>query len=218
VGEHRNEAGEIDEIRHRLGFAAVDVDRVAQGLEGIEANAERQDDAKERVELGVLKAERLDEAIVTLDPEVEVFEKAERGEIQEDRDEDCAPLSSRTRPSMRQLFYRFVPDAPEFPGVVGDDQAHQPVDEGGREHERHEARLGPAVERIAGQDEPEISPTLAGAIERVIAEERDRQKIINENVRAKNHAPVPEPTAHCELKTASAVERMRISATGFQLQ
>jgi hypothetical protein len=37
-------------------------------------------------------------------------------------------------------------------------------------------------------------------------------------MRAKNHAPVPEPTARCELKTASAVERMRIIATGFQLQ
>ena len=97
VGEHRHEAGEIDEIRHRFGFAAVDVDRVAQRLEGIEADAERQDDAKERVELGVLEAERLDEAVVTLDPEVEVFKEAEGGEIQQDRDEDGALLDARAR-------------------------------------------------------------------------------------------------------------------------
>ena len=57
--EHGNEAGEIDEVRHRLGLAAINVDRVAERLEGVEADAERQDDAEEGVELRVLKPERL---------------------------------------------------------------------------------------------------------------------------------------------------------------
>src|SRR3982751_6474267 len=108
---------------------------------------------------------------------------------------------------MRQLFHGLVPDAPELPGVVRDDQAEQPVDERGGEHDRHKARLGPAIEEVAGENQPGVAPALAGAIERVIAEERDRQEVVDENVRAKNHARVPELAAHCELKTASSVER-----------
>src|SRR5204863_7024931 len=64
---------------------------------------------------------------------------------------------------------------------------HEPVDEGRREHDRHEARLGPTVKNVAGENQPRGPPALARAPKRVIAEERDRQKIINENVRAKNH-------------------------------
>ena len=51
VREHRDEAGEIDKVGHRLGFAAIDVDRVAERLKGVEADAERQHHAKERVQL-----------------------------------------------------------------------------------------------------------------------------------------------------------------------
>ena len=79
--EHGNETGKIDKIRHRLRFTAVDIDCVAERLKGIEADPEWQNDAKERVELRVLKAERLDEAVVALDPEVEVFEEPEGGEV-----------------------------------------------------------------------------------------------------------------------------------------
>ena len=63
----------------------------------------------------------------------------------------------------RQLFDRLVQNAPEPPGVVRDDQAHQPVDERGREHERHEPRLGPAVKGVAGEDEPDVAPALRRA-------------------------------------------------------
>src|SRR5437762_12080627 len=80
-----------------------------------------------------------------------------------------------------------MPDTTELPGVVRDDQTQETVDECRREHDRHEARLGPTVKNVAGEDEPRVPPALARAPKRVIAEERDRQKIINENVRAKNH-------------------------------
>ena len=40
--EHRDEAGEVDEVAQRPRVAAVDVDRVAHRLEGVEADAERQ--------------------------------------------------------------------------------------------------------------------------------------------------------------------------------
>ena len=51
VREHRNEAGEIHEVAHGAGFAAVDIDRVAHRLEGVEADAERQDDFEKGVPL-----------------------------------------------------------------------------------------------------------------------------------------------------------------------
>src|SRR4051812_29663133 len=203
VREHRDEAGKIDEVRHRFGFATVNVDRVAERLEGVEANPERKDDAKERVELRVLKTEGLDEVVVTLDPEVEVLEETKRREIQQDRNQDRALLRVSARSAARQLFHRFAPDAPELPGVVRDDQADQPIHKRRREHERHEARFGPAVKNVAGENEPGISPALARPPKRVVAEQRDRQEMVNEDVRAKNHAAVPEPTARCELKTAS---------------
>ena len=183
--KHGNEAGEINEVRHRFRFAAINIDRVAERLERVEADPEREHDAKESVELR--EAERGRERVVVLDPEVEVFEKTERREIEEDRDEDGVALGARARRAAGELGHRLMQHAPEFPGVVCDDQTHQPIDEGGREHERHEARLGPTVKGVAGQDEPEIPPALRRAREQVIAEERERQEVINKNVRAKNH-------------------------------
>ncbi len=57
--EHGNEAGEIDEIGHRFRFPAIDIDRVTERLEGVEADPEREDDAEEGVELHVGPAEAL---------------------------------------------------------------------------------------------------------------------------------------------------------------
>jgi hypothetical protein len=137
----------------------------------------------------VLEAERLDELVVALDPEIEVFEEAERGQIQQDRDQDGVTLRAGTRTAVRQRFYRLVQHRPKLPGIVCDDEAHEPIHERREEHERHEARLRPAVKGVAGQDQPEISPALRRPAQRIIAQERERQKIVNEDVRAKNHGP-----------------------------
>src|SRR6266436_4836424 len=75
--EHRNEAGEIDEVRHRLSLAAINIDRVAERLKGIETDAERQHHAEKGVELCVMKPEPFGEGVPPLDAEVEVFEKAQ---------------------------------------------------------------------------------------------------------------------------------------------
>jgi hypothetical protein len=198
VREHGDEAGEIDEVRHRFGFAAVNVDRVAQRLEGVEADPEREDDSKKGVELCLLQPERLDQPVVAFDPEVEVFEKTECGEIQDDGDQDCVALGARARAAERELFHRLMQDAPKPPGVMRDDLADQPIHERRREHERHEARLGPAVEGVARENEPEIAPAVRRAAQRIIAGQRERQEIVDENVRAKNHAGVGELSPHCE--------------------
>ena len=85
-------------------------------------------------------------------------------------------------------FYRLTPNPPDLPGVVSDDQAHQPIDERRAEHERHEPRLGPAVKCVSGNDQPGIAPALLCAKQRVINEQRERQKIVDKYVRAKYHA------------------------------
>src|SRR5205085_11052370 len=113
-------------------FAAINVDRVTERLESVEADPERQHDAEERVELR--EPERGGERVVILDPEVEVFEKAERSEIEQDRDEDGVALSARAWCAPRELGHRLVQHAPEFPGAMRDDQTHQPVDERRRKH------------------------------------------------------------------------------------
>jgi len=81
VREHRDEAGKIDEVRHRFRLAAVNIDRVAQRLEGVEADSEREHHAKEGVELGVPETERLDHLVIAFDPEVEVLEEPEGGQV-----------------------------------------------------------------------------------------------------------------------------------------
>ena len=51
-----------------------------------------------------------------------------------------------------------------------------------------EPRLGPAVKCVSGNDQPGVTPALPRAKQRVINEQRERQKIVDENVRAKYHA------------------------------
>src|SRR6266496_2289848 len=186
--EHRDEEGEIDKIGHCLGIAAIDVDGVAKRLKCVKADAERQDHAKKRVQLRALQPEVLHERVVTIDAEVEVFEKTKDNEITHDRDRDCRPSNARLALLWVDNFYRLLPDSPHLPGVMCDDQAHEPIDKRCAEHERHEPWLGPAVECVSGNDQPGVAPALPRAKQRVINEQRERQKIVDENVRAKYHA------------------------------
>ena len=123
-------------------------------------------------------------------PKLKYLKNPSDREIQDDRDQDCVALSPGSRFAPWQLFHRLVQNAPESPRVVRDDQTHQPVDERRCEHERHETRLGPAVEDVAGQDEPAVPPPLGRADERVVAQQRERQEIVDKNVRTENHAGI----------------------------
>ena len=198
--KHGNETGEIDEVCHRLGLAAIDIDGIAQRLKGVEADAERQDDAEEGVELCVVNPERFGEGVPTLDAEVEVLEESQHHQIQNDRYPNRVALGAGSRRVARQLFHRLGQNAPELPRVVRDYQTHQPVDECGCEHERHETRLGPTVEGVAGQDEPAVPPPLGRADERVVAQQRKRQEVVDKNVRTKDHASrwIARSAARCE--------------------
>ncbi len=182
VREHRDEAGEIDKVGHCLGFAPIDVDGVAERLKCVEADAERQHHAKKCVQLSARQSEALHERVVTIDPEVEVLEKTQDNEIADDRDCNCRPPDARLALLLVDNFYRLTPDSPHLPGVMRDDQTHEPVDKRCTEHERHEPRLGPAVKCVSGNDQPGVTPALPRAKQRVINEQRERQKIVDENV------------------------------------
>src|ERR1041385_782879 len=188
VREHRDEAGEIDKVRHSLGITAIDVDRVTEGLKRVEADAERQHYAKKRVQLRALQSDALQQRVVTIDAEVEVFEKTQDNEIADDRDRDCCPPHARFAVLRIDKFHWLSPDSPDLPGIVRDDQTHQPIDERCAEHERHESWLRPAVKCISSNDQPGVTPALLRAKQRVINEQRERQKIIDKYVRAKYHA------------------------------
>ena len=185
--EHRDEAGEIDKVGHRLGIAAIDVDRVAERLKCVKADAERQHHAKKRVQLRAFQPDALHQRVVSIDAEVEVLEKTQDNEIADDRDRDCRPPDARLAMLRVDNFYRLVPDSPHLPGVMRDDQAHEPIDKRCAEHQHDEPRLGPAVKCVSGNDQPGVTPALPRAKQRVINEQRERQKIVDENVRAKNH-------------------------------
>lgn len=75
--------GDIGEESHdvtcRFEFLAIDINRVAEGLEGIEGDAYRKDDSEQKTICG--DAEELAELG---DKEIVVFEDGENGEIEHD--------------------------------------------------------------------------------------------------------------------------------------
>ena len=73
---------------------------------------------------------------------------------------------------------------------MSDDQTHQPIGERGGEHQRHETWLRPAIKGVAGQNEPAVAPPLRCPGEQVVPKERNWQEVVDENVRAENHAKV----------------------------
>jgi hypothetical protein len=143
---------------------------------------------KKRVQLRALQSEALHQRVVTIDAEVEVLEKTQDNEIADDRDRDRRPPDARLALLGVDNFHGLMPDSPDLPGVVRNDQAHEPIDKRCAEHQHHEPRLGPAVKCVSGNDQPGVTPALPRAKQRVINEQRERQKIVDENVRAKYHA------------------------------
>ena len=148
VGEHRHEAGKVDEVPHRLRIATIDVDDVAERLEGVEADTERQDDPEERIPLQVRGSNRNKRAVVAVQEEVEVLEEPQHQEVRHDRHHERRLLTLRPWPCFQFQEFGF-PVPPEPPRVVGDDEAEKPVQERGPEHEKDEFRIRPAVENVA---------------------------------------------------------------------
>ena len=92
---HRLEAQEIDEALDGRRIAAIDVDDVAQRLQDVQADAERQRHAQRHIEPELGQPEPVDEAVVAVDAEVEVLEEGQQREVRADRDDQRGPLPSR---------------------------------------------------------------------------------------------------------------------------
>ncbi len=108
----------------------------------------------------VPQTQRLKCGVVSINPEVEIFKETEHRQVGYNRHGDGQPLSRRFWLSTIQRPDWLVRDSPDLPRVVRDDQAHEPVDRGRREHQQRESRLGPSVKRVTGKDQPQIAPTL----------------------------------------------------------
>ena len=108
--EHRHETGEIDEVGHRFGFAAIDIDGVTERLKRVEADAQRQHHSEESIPLRARKTQVLDKRVVTIDAEVEVFEKTEDDEIGNDRRSDRDSPGARSTMRGIDNFRRLTAD------------------------------------------------------------------------------------------------------------
>ena len=157
--EHRNVARVVDEVRHDLRIAAIDVDHVAHALERVEADAERQNHTEEPEILRLRDAQRRHRRVVVVEPEVEVLEEAEDCQVADDGDRHEQLLPRRI--CAHQTAVRVV---------------HARVEQ----HQQAEPGIRPPVEDVAEDRQREVTEFLRRGI---IPQQRQRQKEKNEEIR-----------------------------------
>ena len=185
VGQHGGEAGEIDEVLHGCGVSAIDVDDVAEGLEGVEADAEweREMDGWNPVNGEVERGAELGEGGET---EIAVFKEGESGEVARDGKGDGLFLAAGSGAELGQGRNRFL-EGPRSPSIFGDDEAEEPVDGRGSEHEEDECGFGPSVESVSCEGEPQVPLSGRLVSQEEVAEEGEREEAVDENVGTENH-------------------------------
>jgi len=97
VREERQEEAVVEERAERFAAAEVDVDRVAERLERVEADPERQDDAEHVLIHGCMQTEYPHEFDVRVRREIEVLEEGEDAEVAEDGGEERGALAELRR-------------------------------------------------------------------------------------------------------------------------
>ena len=158
--------GEVDEALGGFGVAPVDVDDVAQRLEHVEGNAQRQNDVFQGE--GV-DAQRLQHRHQHLGAEVGVLEVTQGGQVADDADAqqaegDCLLAGIDTRL---------------------DAQAEPVVPVGNGDEQQEEIRAPPGIEQVAAEHDHVRTPVLAC---QVIAEQEHRQEEEQEDVGGEDHA------------------------------
>ncbi len=129
--------GEGEPLASRRHLAPIDVDCVAEGLEGVERNADGQQDA-ESGQVGV-EADRFDRFRGGVDEEVEVLEEGEDAEVHGDADVHQHPAPG----GVLVVLY-----------ALGDEK----VRNGGDDDEAEEAPVPPPVEDVGADKEEGILP------------------------------------------------------------
>lgn len=156
--EEGDEGEEGDDVACRGEFFAVDVDRVAQGLEGVERDADRQDDPQQEA-VAVGDAEQLGER---RHEEVVIFEDAEDCEVQQD-----VPHADGPAPSF--------PPPPPFPEAA--DKQSAGVAAQRREGDQQEKPpVPPSVEEVAGPYDEKVLRPQAAVEHKPVEQEDDREE------------------------------------------
>ena len=176
--EHGDEAGEVDEVADRARIAAIDIDRVAHGLEGVEADAERQRDAQGGVPVPRGQSERSHQGVVVVDAEVEVLEEPQQRQVADHRHRQGELLAARSRSPCRQQGNLVAAEG------AGDPQAHHVIHQGGAEHQENKPGIRPAVEEVAEERQSEV-PHLPRRD--VVDQQNDRQEIEDEQMGTEDH-------------------------------
>ena len=155
LGEEGNEGCKGDGVAGGLEVAAVDVDGVGEGLEGVEGDANGQNDLQGGGVHG--DAEAIPGGDPVLDEEVGVFEVREDAEVNGERD---------PQPSILSL------------PVIGllDADADEIVDEGGEGDEPEEAPVPPSVEDVGGDQQKKVLRPQLAVRHEPIQPEDNRQK------------------------------------------
>ena len=130
LGEHDDVSTEIDDVMLRFHIPAVDVDGVGKGLEGVEADAQRQyADALNGRKTGA------EDGIDAAEHEICILEVEEHPETARQRDEQQDETGGLA------LLEALKPQAAEV------------VDEDEGQHDREKPHLAPAVEHEAAQEQ-----------------------------------------------------------------
>ncbi len=151
--EEAHEGRIVEQVAPRMHMPAIDVQRVAQALEGIEADTDRQDQPqRHRIGLDACGMQQGHEGI---GEEIEVFEGEQQRQVHEqaDHDDQLAPVRVR-----RRLHRQ--------PGAV--------IEHGREGEQQGEARIPGAVEDVAGDQQHDLA--VAVARERPIEREDDREE------------------------------------------
>ena len=156
LGEEGDEEREVEEVAGGGELAAVDVDGVAQRLEGVEGDADREHDAAgEGRELEAEERQQVGEA---LGEEARVLEDAEQREVGDDAGGD-EPLAAAG----------IVALAEGDPDPV--------VDHGGEQDQAEEAPVPGAVEEVArGQQPAVLGPMRQQPVDRVHQGQKDEER------------------------------------------
>ena len=128
------------EIRERAGGwrgAAIDINDVAQCVEAVKGNANRQNYPPDA---HAVRAERRKDVIQVRLEEAAVFEKTQQAEAHHNRHGHGGFSLAQIRAGL------------------GDKAAADVVQGGDEKHQQHEPRIPPAVKNIAGEQQPGVTP------------------------------------------------------------
>ncbi|MNP24102.1 hypothetical protein D3C76_1168450 [compost metagenome] len=156
--EDRHERGEVDQVAGGRGVAAVDVDDVADRLEDIEGDADRQQDVADHEGL---HTDRGDQRIEAVDAEIGVLEVAEDGQVQ------------------RHAEQQPVPGGQGAHARGADLEADPVVPQGHHGEQGEEVDPPPGIEQIAGDQQQQVAIACPA---QVVQAEKSRQEQKQEHV------------------------------------